>query len=182
MKKIFYNHQGFTVLELVTVMFIIAILVTVFMANFRGFEHRSVLDSEVQQLASVIRQAQIWALTGQTVEGVRYNYGVHISECASGSCTYYLFKDDEAIGDKKYEAGEELTDGGAYTMLKGAYINSLTPAISQQLDIVFVPPYATVYFNGLQEVTTAQIVFKHTVFSDQKIITIDLESGQISTP
>lgn len=181
MKKNNVNNFGFTVLELVIVTFIIAILSTIFLINFRGFEHRSVLSTEVDQLASIIRQAQIWALTGQTIGGVRYNYGVHVAKCVSGSCTYYLFKDDETSGDKKYNTGEEIT-GGTYKMLKGAYIDSLTPALSDQLDIVFVPPLATVYFNGLQDVTQAQIIFKHTVFTDQKIIKIDLLSGQISTP
>lgn len=173
------NQAGFTVLELTMVTVIIAILATLFIANFRGFEHRSVLAGEAEQMASVIRQAQIWALTGQTINATRYNYGVHISKCASGSCTYYLFSDNEESGNKIYDNGEEVI-GGTYTILKGAYVNAILPATLDQLDILFTAPFGEVYFNGAQTDEQAQIFLKHTVFSDQKTININRISGQIS--
>jgi len=175
-KKFFSDQQGFTALELVIVAGIMAFLLVLVLSNFRGFEQRSALDGETDKLASVLRQAQIWSLTGQTSSATRYSYGVHLSKCASGSCAYILFRDTETGGNKLYDAGEEVV---SYTLPQGVYVDSLTPNISNQSDIVFLAPLGLVYINGAVSASEEAIVLKHTT-GRQKSVTVNRVSGQIN--
>lgn len=174
---------GFTILELVVVMAIIVILIVLFLTNFRGFENKSALEGEADKISSVLKQAQVLSLTGQLAGSppTRYSYGVRISECTSGSCTYILFGDFD--DDKLYTLGEENIGGQIHNMLKGVYINPGSLQLGgsvTDLDIVFEPPLADVYFNGLQSFETATIILDHTIYNGQKTITINQISGQIN--
>lgn len=175
-KKIFSNQRGFTALELIVVAGIMAFLMTIVLSNFHGFSQKTALDGETDKLASVLRQAQIWALTGQTTSAVRYAYGVHLSICVSGSCTYILFKDSEAGGNKLYNAGEEIM---SYVLPKGVFVDSLTPNVSNVSDLVFLAPLGVVYINGAVSANEESIVLKHTT-GRQKTITLNRVSGQIN--
>lgn len=175
------NQKAFTVLELIVVSSITVLLLTLVVTNFRGFENKSVLNTEVEKLVSVLRQAQIWSLTGQTVSGERYYYGVHLEECSSGNCNYILFRDSEQTGNRLYNVGEEM-ESGVFTILKGAYVNTLSPKSGNDLDIVFKAPLGDIYFNDTQPESpneAAQIILKHTIYNGQKIITVNRISGQI---
>lgn len=178
-KKIIFNQKGFTVLELITVAGIMAMLLTLVIANFRGAEHRSTLDSEAEKIVSVIRQAQIWSLTGQTVAGSRYFYGLNLGVCSANSCNYYLFKDAESGGNKIYDSGETV-DGGSYKMPAGIYVESVSPSSSNKLNIVFSAPLGRTYFNNAETSETATIVLKSTRYAGQKTIQINRISGQIN--
>ena len=146
--------------------------------NFQGFEKTQVLDTEADKLVSVIRQAQIWALTGQTSDNVRYSYGIHLEECnALETCEYIFFKDIDK--DYIYDQNESITSGN-YAFIKGVYIDSVDPNLSGILDIAFVPPLTEIYFNGETSTSQAEIILTSSFTSgNQKIITINQESGQI---
>lgn len=178
MFKIKINQQGFTALELITVASIMAVLLTLTIANFKASGNRTSLEYETEKIVSVIRQAQIWSITGQTVAGSRYAYGVHLSQCVSGSCTYVLFKDSETAGNGTYDVGEEVT-GGTYTLSSGIYIESVIPTASNNLDIIFTAPLGTIYFNNARLVENASIVIKSNRFTGQKEVTVNNISGQI---
>lgn len=178
-KKIKFNQNGFTVLELMVVAAIMAMLLTMIIANFHGFEHRTTLDSEAEKIVSVIRQAQVWSLSGQTVGTDRYSYGVNFSVCTNNNCNFYLFKDQENGGNKVYDIGEAI-DGGSYKMPAGVYIESVTPNSSNKLNVIFSAPLGQAYFNNSEANETASIVLKSTRFSGQKIIQINSISGQIN--
>lgn len=177
-RKIKFNERGFSVLELMVVAAIMAILFTLVIANFRGFQNRNTFDAEAEKIVSVIRQAQTWSLTGQTVAGQRYFYGLNLGVCSSNNCNYYLFKDSESAGDKLYTTGEAM-EGGSYKMTTGIYIESVTPAVSNKLNVVFSAPLGKIYFNNSEMSETATIVLKSTKFSGQKTIQINRISGQI---
>jgi len=173
-----YCKNGFTVMELMVVAGIMVLLLTLTIANFQGFEKTQVLDTEADKLVSVIRQAQIWALTGQTSDNVRYSYGIHLEECnALETCEYIFFKDIDK--DYIYNQNESITSGN-YAFIKGVYIDSVDPNLSGILDIAFVPPLTEIYFNGETSTSQAEIVLTSSFASgNQKIITINQESGQI---
>ena len=127
-------------------------------------------------MVSVLRQAQIWALTGQTSGAIRYSYGARLTECVSNSCVYILFKD--LNGNNLYDSGEEIS-GAEYNLIKGVYIETLSPQVSNNLDIIFEPPLSKIYFNNSVSQDSAQIVLGSSLTTDTKIITITRESGQI---
>ena len=177
------DNKGFTVLELLVATGIVVMLSVLFLANFRGFENKEALETEVDKMVSVLRQAQIYALTGQTISDQRYNYGVHLSECASGGCSYVFFADPDHGGNKLYDLGEEYGQG-SFQVSKGVYIGdgdliSGGSAVNS-LDIVFEAPLGDIYFNGLQPDSpneTAAVTLRHA--NDQMTITINRISGQI---
>ncbi len=178
-KKNKFNCQGFTVLELVIVAAIMVFLLSLVIINFHGAEYHTTLDSEAEKIVSVIRQAQIWALTGQTFAGQRYFYGVNFEVCTSNNCNYYLFRDSESTGNKIYDVGE-VVDAGSYKMPVGLYIESVAPASGNKLNVVFSAPLGQIYFNNSEANETATIVLKSSKFSGQKTIQINRFSGQIN--
>ncbi len=175
------GNRGFTVLELMMVSAIMAALLALFLANFHGFENRTTLESEADKLVSVLKQAQILSLTGQTVGSTRYNYGVHLAECPSGSCRYILFVD--LNNDNYYESGEEYNQG-SFEMPAGVFIknNNLIVGSSgvSALDIIFEAPSGNIFFNDSQADETAQIILTHAYFNGSKTITLNRVSGQIN--
>ena len=180
-KKLIQNNLGFTVLELVTVTAIMVVLLVLVFANFRGFDVTSALDLEADKISSVLRQTQIWALTGQTVSGQRYNFGIHFEECVSGSCNYILFYDIN--DDKFYTSGEEYLQG-SYSILQGIFIDDnnlkIGSASVNELNIVFEAPLGVVYFNNLTNEDQVRIILKHDKSTSQKIISVDRISGRIN--
>ena len=171
-----FNLIGFTVIEMLVVAGIMVLLLTVTVVNFRGFEKKQIIETEAEKLFSVLRQAQIWTLTGQTVGQTRYNYGVHLEECtAFVICRYTMFRDIN--WNSRYDFGEELS-GQDYSFLKGVYVSMLNPQDHGELDVLFIPPLVNVYFNGL-DINEAQIVLTSSLSSDINSITINQVSGQI---
>lgn len=176
-----HNNSGFTVLELITVTVIMTMLLVLVITNFRGFDAQSALNLEADKISSVLRQAQIWALTGQTVSGQRYNYGVHFEECESNSCNYILFYDNDA--DKIYDIGEEY-NSATHLALPGISIDNNNLKIGatnvDELDFVFEAPLGEVYFNNSVSEDTARVILKHEKSNTQKIISVDRISGRIN--
>lgn len=170
------DRLGFTVLEMIVVASIIVILMVVFLANFRGFESKAALENEAEKLISVLKQAQIFSLTGQTIASTRYNYGIHLEECESGSCTYVLFSDLNS--DNDYDAGE-IYNSNSFTLLKGVYISSLSPDSGSKLDIIFEAPLGDIYFNNSQSNESGTIILSQTISDSFKTITINRISGRI---
>ncbi len=172
------NLTGFTVLELVVVIGIMVMLLTITLPNFNGFNTNQTVDTEADKLFSILRQAQIWALTGQTVGGVHYNYGLHFVLCTSGLvCQYTLFYDID--NDKLYDVGEAVSNGDR-VFLKGVYVRYITPVINNTLDIVFNAPLGTIYFNGNPTTDEAAIIIGGLNTSRHRIITVRGDSGQIN--
>jgi len=166
-------------MELIVVGGIVVIISVMFLVNFRGTENKFALENEAEKIASILRQAQMLTLIGQTSGGDRHNYGVHISTCTSGSCPYYLFGDEKEAGNKTYDADEEDNGGFGHNILKGVYVSSVAPGAGTDLDVVFEVPLGTIYFNGAAVGETATITLEHALFDGIKNIIINRSSGQI---
>ncbi len=142
--------RGFTIIELMVSASIIAILALMVVANFRGSNQNKILSNEAERLSSVIRQAQINALIGQTVNGQPRPdaFGLHIEKCGHGSCNYLSFADE--TGDYKYNTGDYLmqTFNTFDTQVEISSISVASNNDLSQLDIVSVPPNGKLYFFG----------------------------------
>lgn len=176
------KDKGFTLADLLVALGIIVILSGIIAVNFDNFRVVSSLDSDVEQISALLRQAQLWSLTGQTRSGVRPagGWGVHLEECSAGSCTYFLFADlfPTDPPNRIYDAGnDEIVSNSAMDVLVG--ITALSPNSSGILDIVFDFPSADIYLNGGQVETESTITLTHTSSLDQGIITINRVSGRI---
>lgn len=162
---------------------IIALLSTLVIANFNGLRINSNLNSETEQLAALLRQTQLWALSGQTRGGTRPvgGWAMHIEECTVGSCKHVLFADTNPAGapNRTYDSGlDELV--GEYVLDPTVYVLSVFPNDAGALDIDFDSPYAGIYFNGTQNDTEAVIVLEHEKTGAQRTVRIDRESGRIN--
>jgi len=164
------NQKGFTVIELLVTVGIMALLTGLFLVNFREIQNRHLLENEKEELVTILKQAQIYALVGQTIGDVRYNYGVHVG-CANNVCKYVLFKDNKESGDKKYQSGEEIS------------IKKLSPKITilsgRGLNVVFEVPLGNIWFGGAESLDEATITLNNLTNNTPANITINRISGKI---
>ncbi|MDD5290334.1 MAG: prepilin-type N-terminal cleavage/methylation domain-containing protein [Patescibacteria group bacterium] len=175
------KRNGFTVLELMVVIGIMVMMLVLTVPNFKSFDRSQILESEADKLFSILRQAQVWALTGQTVGATRYNFGVHFLQCVSApGCQYTFFKDDFTSGDKRYSTGEEYGIG-QITLGSGVYVAAINPQSSNILDIIFEVPTGKVYLNGAEAGSgNATITLTSSFSGRSRTITVNSESGQIN--
>jgi Tfp pilus assembly protein FimT len=177
------NNKGFTVLELMIVIGIMVMMLVLTVPNFKSFDRSQVLEAEADKLFSILRQAQIWALTGQTVGATRYNFGAYFLKCASApGCNYVFFK-DALGGDKTYDAGEAY-GLGSITISKGVYVSNIkkgSDAGRTSLNIIFEVPTGKVYFDGVAAAgTTVEITLTSSLSGRSRIISVNGDSGQIN--
>lgn len=104
MRKKFKNGAGFTTFELLVVIFIVALLSSILIANIRKGEGQYRVRSTVQQIAQDIRRVQDMALNSFDYDsapdvGPPPRYGIHFSVGIPGS--YIIFADKD--NSKKYQ-------------------------------------------------------------------------------
>lgn len=132
--------SGFSLVEMIIVLFIISIISTITLANYRSGQRINDLITETQKIISVFKQAQNMALSGYVTTGTRTDcgYGVKIDSPTSAT-TYRLFI-DKAPCDYQYNGGDETIQTFSLTSgltIAGTYTN-----------LVFEPPLGDVYGNG----------------------------------
>jgi prepilin-type N-terminal cleavage/methylation domain-containing protein len=179
--KVNLKPEGFTLVELVIAVGIVAVMMTLVLANFKKFERSAVLDSDAEKLASILRQAQVWSLTGQLRNGARPTggYGVHVVECSASPCGYQMYADLDASRD--YQTGEALATD-LYNFSPSVRASVEIDGIStSKIDIIFEPPKSTIYFNGnSSSYTNATIILTHQITGAVKRVRLTLKSGQIT--
>ena len=143
--------KGFTLIELIVAVSIIALLSVFMITNYKegstNFDERM----SIQNIAQVIRLAQNKALASDCAVAP-CRFGVHFD---TSSTTIKIF--DDANLNNQYDAGEEIETA---ELEEGISITSLSPSYScnvsdECLDILFNPPDPTTIFNptGLDFVT-----------------------------
>lgn len=116
------NHlTGFTLIELLISAAIITIISSIVLVRFNAFDSTVLLKSTAYEVATAIREAQIYSLsvvnTGsdQSSSGFRYPYGLHFTH-GSGATMYTLFRFDDISPDKAPAFG--VNDGVTETTLR----------------------------------------------------------------
>lgn len=172
-------NKGFTLFELLVAMGLIAVFSALVAANYSDFRQTSNLKGEAEKLTSLIRKAQIWALTGQTHGGERPlgGWGVYIAECTTPPCHFFLYADMSNPPNHTYEAIDDEIVTEVFTQ-RHVQITPLIPAGSA-VDIVFTSPTSTGYINGTQIEDQAVITFFQTNTSQTQSITIDRKTNRI---
>jgi prepilin-type N-terminal cleavage/methylation domain-containing protein len=171
-------NSGFTLIEVLISLFIIVVMTTVFLANYKGGERSNNLFLAQQQLISDLRTSQNKGLGSTSYNGSfpAGGWGVHLSTASPNN--YIIFAD--VNGNDAYEAGEADPIKGGQTVLlpPGIIINSLltvdgvsSPA---SLDITSLPPDpVTRIYNGAATSSIGYITLKNTVTSRTSIIMVN---------
>lgn len=88
---------GFSLIELLVVIAIIIILVGATVANYRGFERKTVLNNLAQDIGLSIRLAQSYGLTVRSgdADGFQISYGIRFQP---NTTNYFIYKDRDRGG------------------------------------------------------------------------------------
>ena len=142
-EKLKYNNKGFTILELLVVIFIVALLSGTMLANYRQGNRSSELNMAANGLASDIRLAQ-----NRTLGAVKYGtstpdggWGVHIDLASPKSYKIFANKNYNDGSNLEYDGPEESRSGkGGKNIKLGEEISITNTSEGSILDITFIPP------------------------------------------
>lgn len=186
-------------------MSIFAIITGFVMANYRAGQQGDELRIAAQLVASNIRRAQTSALGGSMVscciggsrDGLMCGLSVGDQGCPGGKCVTDLPRgfglhlssvegDNRKMvyfadldGEYDYDVGEEVRVD-AVSSGKFVSVSGVSPASGGVLDIVFVPPKPTAYFNNSTDESGAEIVLQHAHSGATRTVTVNRLSGQVS--
>jgi len=167
-------------MEIIVAVGIMTMITLLYVVNFKGFQQGLAVESDADRLAGALRQAQLWALTGELVNGARPDggYGLYLpSPCTTDVCTLTLFANTCSPASYTYDSGCD-TVMRSDNLDANVSITGITPA--GNLTIIFVPPTATVYRNGTSG-GDATITLSHRLeIGRTKTISLDGISGQIN--
>ena len=150
------KKPGFTLIELIVSVSIIALVTGIFLANYSSANRRSDLTMTAQKLVTDIRLAQNYGL-GLSRYGLSGStnvpsggWGAHFDLANYGNNKYVIFADDD--GDSLFDAGEDnLTYGAQVTTLPANIVidsikvgtavgASVGFSTENKTDITFLPP------------------------------------------
>lgn len=141
-KSHFGQGAGFTLMELLVVMFIISLLSALVLAGYRGGQKKYALAQAEQRLISDLRRAQNMAITGTgIVQGMYFGYGLYVSRNFSRT-SYELYGDKD--NDNRYDSNESIE---RVDLPQGIRIRSHTPG--WRVDVFFRPPEPITYINQI---------------------------------
>ena len=144
--------RGFTLLEVILVIAILAIISTISFSYLGGFKTSSELDETAGQIVGKLREAQSKAMTGE--DGKKW--GVHFDNAGSDS-SYDFFSTTNS-----YASGSAIVETIYLTHLAQGVTFSM-PAAGQSVDVIFskitgVPAVAQNVVISLQNSTKTIIV------------------------
>lgn len=159
------RNKGFTLVELLVAVAIIAAISSVSLVYFRGGNKNWALTRATQFFSQDVRRASNMALSSPKIicSGTAYEpkgYGIYFNSTGSGN-SYILF------GDMDDNHAYDAPTSGCYSTGKDVMIETITmevgtkikalnaPTAVDYISIVFVAPNPTVYFsNGTSSLTT----------------------------
>lgn len=158
------KRKGFTLIEMLVVMSIVALLSVLILAQYRYAQKQYALQQAAEKLASDIRRAQNMAISGAGITQNIYGYGIYLKKDDS---TYTLYADTEPTRTTKngncfYDRTGPSKDDKEYdvTLSSGINIEKVEPAYpvstgpyKDSLHICFVPPDPSTYINNDQLVS-----------------------------
>lgn len=168
-------NKGFTLVELLVTIAIIGILSSVLFLGRTGEEKKLALQRTAYQLTQDLRETQEMAMGAGEVScagGETHNFGVYF-HVVSSPTSYLLFADCDK--DQSYiQANDEVLR--EVNLEKGVQIQSISPSVSNALNIVFSPPNPITFINGEDWREEAEIIL--ILGEDEKIIKIN-SAGRI---
>ncbi|KKP97682.1 MAG: N-methylation motif domain protein [Parcubacteria group bacterium GW2011_GWD2_38_12] len=124
--KILYFEYGFTLLEVILVLAILAIISTISFSYLGGFKTSSELDETAGQIVGKLREAQGKAMTGEDNK----KWGVHFDN--TGAEPFYDFFSTT----NSYASGSTIVETIYLTHLAQG-ITFTAPTSGQSIDVIF---------------------------------------------
>ncbi len=172
------KNSGFSLLEIIVVMAIIAIMVTVFVPGQSKNRDKKALILETEQVANDIRSARSYTFNTTSFNGSgppAGGFGIHFTK---DSNSYIIFADKDLPLDRTYSGASEKYQ--EITLSEGVKILNLEingAPIGVPADIVFIPPYGVTYINN-NNTAGRELEIIVTGPAGSKTITVDV-SGRI---
>ena len=161
------SGAGFTVVEILVVMALIAILSFVFIPSYHVYKEQLAVQRSANKLSQDIRLVMERAMSALEKTECSslistYRHGIYLTE--DNPDKYILFAD--CNGNNQYDAADVLIKEEVFET--GVEICDLTPNF---VNIVFEPPDPTIYINGSD---TATIILRSKNYHDkQRTVTIN---------
>ena len=145
--KTFFK-KGFTLVEMMVILFIIIILSIIVLPNLKPSKARLALERSAVKLAQDIRWAQQLAMSARDSEQCpgHYSHGISFSHYGANNNKYIIYVN--CAGNQAYQAGwddllEEISlEDGVIFSLSGSTLN-----------ILFTPPQPTTVIMGTPVIT-----------------------------
>ncbi len=166
MKKI--TQQGFTILEMLTVLAIFGVMTAIVVFNYGKFTSDTILTNMAYEVALSIREAQIYGVSVRNPNGALITssfsvpYGVYAQR---GTNQYFLFADETPAGNPNGEFDELNCTTSAecvtpYTLQRGVTIERVRKNCVEDTDglnITFKRPNPEARFDNAINVASADI-------------------------
>lgn len=104
----FNKNKGFTIVELMAILFIIALISFIVLANYRRGEKQYILNSQAQALAQFIREAQNRALGSAVEKGEIPSGGYVVAFLKDFEPPYLPILYADLNGNRKYDGNGEF--------------------------------------------------------------------------
>jgi len=132
-KKYFLKQKGFTITELLIVMFIISLLSVSVLISYRNSQKNYALDQASQQLVSNLRKVQNMAMNKVNIDG--YNsYGIYT---LVNNNSYIIYADND--GNSTYQPSDRIIE--TINLPNNIKINNT-------FNVFFKSPDPKTYLNG----------------------------------
>lgn len=191
--------QGFSLIEMLVVLTIFIIMLGVVLANFPAFRDKTALQLIAQEIATTIRQAQVYGIgTRAAGTGTAFqSYGLYFDVGFGADKKSFILFSDSDIADKEYggdlncfpgsECVEKFTIRGGAEIddIKGCNISGCDLTVPLSFTILFQRfyPEAGFFDSGTPisgGISYARIIVKSTRNQDDKRCIDVWNTGQIS--
>jgi len=189
----FRVRAGFSLIEMMVVLTIFGIMTAVVLANFPAFRDKTALDLIAQEIATTIRQAQVYGIgtraAGAGTSQSFSSYGIYLNPTNTpdfelDNKSFILYSDNGSTPNN-YDIDDSLIEkfvirGGAeISVLQGCIVDCVSPVpdLLTDLNILFQRPYPEANF-GVTAYSYVKIVIKSTRTGDERTIEV-WNTGQI---
>jgi prepilin-type N-terminal cleavage/methylation domain-containing protein len=150
------RQSGFTLIEMVTVLFIITMMSGLVFANYRSGNQQFALENEAYRLAQDLRKVQEMAMSSKEVAGLDpAGYGIYLSTSGLG---YKIYADVSSPENNQYDAADYTVQDVSFA----SYIY-IVNSIPNDLSVNYSPPEPITTLTGTAgEVDQATIVLGMT--------------------
>jgi len=161
MRKFLKSKNGFTLAEMLVVIFIVVLTASVTVSNFRKGERATGFLMTTEALASDLRKVQTRTIAGIVNDNLLLSGGYGLYVANDNLKQYILFGDD---GDLLYDPATDETLLTVVLPINTSFVD----LGAESLTIVFQPPATKVYVDGVESKTTTTLFLLNSLVGDKK--------------
>lgn len=170
--------NGFSLLEMLIVVFIVSMLATITVVNFRQGQNQDALRFGIDLLKTDLRKIETDAMSGVTVNGEFPDggYGIFMEKDAD---IFTIFGDDGGDLDYDYELGEEIPNGVVELPLNVTISDLYVDGSVSDAIVRILPPSPTRYVDNVEN-KTLTILLEHRDLDECRVLTYNSSTAFIT--